>query len=176
MAIGVMEHYTGKILWRSPDNIAGIQTFVVDGASELRAGYVCTSTGHTFPDVGKLDADDDVTLGVCLDHPAIDMATDFADNKVIQVALRRAGAGVWIFLDDDEGALVAATAVYSTGVDDDGFCEKLDAIDVDTAFSESGLQGQFDILTNAAARYVGILVQDEADQGSTDVPAKVLLV
>ena len=175
MAIGTMAHYTGKILWRSPNNSAGIQTHRVNGATELRPGYPCTETGHTAPDCAKLDADTDVVLGVCLDLPHLSIDADFADDKDIQVAHRRSMAGVWIYLDDDEGALAAATAVYSTGVDDDGFCEKLDAIDVATAFSESGLQGQFDILTNAAARYVGILVRDEADQGSTDTPAKVLL-
>ncbi len=184
MAKGTMANYTGTICvnrFEAPS--WGIQTYVVNGATELFPGFTTTQTGNTFPDVAKPDADLDVFGGVCITDSgiSIDGATKleidstYPDNEPIEVARPGSHLICWMFVDDDEGALVLNTAVYHTGVDADGFIEKLDAIDVDTAFNESDLQSQFDILTNAWARYVGRLYKNIADQGSTDTPEKVIL-
>jgi len=173
MAIGVMSQYTGKILWRSPDNSAGLGTFRVNGATELRAGYVCTQTDHTHPDIAKPDGDADITLGVVLNHPATALDSDFADDLEVQVALKHSGAGVWVFVDDNEGALIAGTPMYSTGTDNDGFVETMAVAEVGTAWATAAVQG---FMSKIVHRYVGITVRAEPDQGSTDVPARLLLV
>ena len=184
MAIGVMANYTGTICvnrFEAPS--WGIQTYVINGASESFPGHALTQTGHTFPDVGRPDADADVFAGVAITDSGasidgsskLEIDTYDPDNEPIEVARPGSHLVCWMYVDDDEGALVLNTAVYHTGTDDDGFIEKLDAIDVDTAFNESDLQSQFDILTNAWARYVGRLYKNIADQGSTDTPEKVIL-
>ena len=186
MAIGVMADYTGEIcVNRSEAPSWGIPTMVVEGASELFPGHICTATGGAaVPDIGRADADGDVTLGVVLDGKGIsidgstklEIDTYLPDNEPAEVARVGSRLICWIYVDDDEGAAVAGTPVYNTGVDDDGFVELLPAIDVDTAFSEAGLQGNFDIITNGLMGYVGRLYEDIADQGSTDVPEKVILI
>lgn len=184
MAKGTMASYTGAICvnrYEAPS--WGIVTYVVNGASELFPGAPATITGNTDPDVAKADGDGDVTLGICITDTGIsidgatklEIDTDYPDNEPIEIARVGSHLICWIFIDDDEGAAVAGTPIYNTGVDDDGFCELMEVIDVDTAFSEAGLQGQFDDITNSFKEYVGRLYQDIADQGSTDVPEKVIL-
>ena len=182
MAIGVMATYTGAICvnrYEAPS--WGIQTYVVDGASGLYPGHVCTQA--TFPDVARPDGDGDVTLGIVITDTGIsidgstklEIDTYLPDNEPIEVARVGSHLICWVYVDDDEGAIVAGTPVYNTGVDDDGFVEVLPAIDVDTAFSEAGLQGNFDTITNGLLGYVGRLYKNAADQGSTDTPEKVIL-
>ncbi len=186
MAIGVMANYTGEIcVNRSEAPSWGIGSYTVEGASELYPGHVCTATGGAaVPDIGRPDADGDVSLGIVLDGKGIsidgatklEIDTYLPDNEPAEVARVGSKLICWVYVDDDEAAQVAGTPVYGTGVDDDGFVEVLPAIDVDTAFSEAGLQGNFDAITNALMGYVGRLYEDIADQGSTDVPEKVILV
>ena len=185
MAIGVMANYTGEIcVNRSEAPSWGITTAVVNGASEVYPGHIVTSTGHTAPDCVRPDVASDVTLGVALDGKGIsidastklEIDTYFPDNEPIEVARPGSKLICWVYVDDDEGAAVAGTPVYNTAAGDDGFVQVLPAIDVDTAFSESGLQGNFDSITNALLGFVGVLYEDIADQGSTDTPEKVILI
>lgn len=184
MAIGTMANYTGEICvnrFEAPS--WGIQTFLVNGASELYPGHICTQTGHTAPDVGRPDGDGDVTTGVVITCSGIsidgstklEIDTYLPDNEPVEVAMVGSGLVCWVYVDDDEGTAVVWTPVYNTGSDDDGFVELLPAIDVDTAFSESGLQGDFDTITNGRLGYVGRLYKNIGDQGSTDTPEKVVL-
>lgn len=185
MAIGTMASYTGEIcVNRAEAPSWGITTAVVAGASELYPGHICTSTGNTAPDVARPDGAGDVSLGVVLDGKGIsidastklEIDTYFPDNEPVEVARVGSRLICWIYVDDAVGAQVAGTPVYNSGAGDDGFVQALTAIDVDTAFSEAGLQGNFDTVTNGLMEYVGRLYEDIADQGSTDVPEKVILV
>ena len=185
MAIGTMASYTGEICMNRHEAPSwGIITRLVNGTSETYPGHVVTPTGHTDPDVGRPDADTDVTGGIAITVSGMhtDGATKFEidtyypDNAIIEIARTGTRLICWVYVDDDEGALVFNTPVYGTGADDDGFVEKMPAIDVDTAFSEAGLQAQFDIHSNAWLRYVGRLYQNIADQGATDTPEKVILI
>ena len=186
MAIGVMADYTGEIcVNRAEAPSWGIGTYTVEGASELYPGHICTATGGAaVPDIGRPDADGDVTLGIVLDGKGIsidgstklEIDTYLPDNEPVEVARVGSKLICWAYADDAVTAQVAGTPVYGTGVDDDGFFEVMETIDVDTAFSEAGLQGNFDTITNGLLHYVGRLYEDIADQGSTDVPEKVILV
>lgn len=185
MAIGTMASYTGEICVNRHEAPSwGIITRLVNGSSELYPGHPCTPSGHTDPDVGRPDADADVFGGVVISctgmsidgSTKLEIDTYLPDNEPIEIARPGTRLICWMYVDDDEGALVYNTPVYHTGADDEGFVEKMDAIDVDTAFSEAGLQAQFDLLTNAWLRYVGRLYQNIADQGSTDTPEKVILI
>jgi len=185
MAIGTMASYTGEIcVNRSEAPSWGITTAVVAGASEVYPGHIVTSTGNTAPDVARADADGDVSMGIALDGKGIsidastklEIDTYFPDNEPIEVARVGSRLICWAYADDAVAAQVAGTPVYNTGVDDDGFFEVLPTIDVDTAFSEAGLQGNFDAITNGLKGYVGRLYEDIADQGTTDTPEKVILV
>ena len=170
-----MANYTGAILWRSPKNMAGMGSHRVNG-SGLYPGMVVTETGQTAPDVYIPDGNDDVSLGIVLDNADADIDTAFSDNDVVTVAYVRSGAGVWGYLDDDEGALAIWTAVYSTGADDDGYLEKLAVTAAPTTYDDATIQGIIDYLESAELRYVGRCATAAADQGSDDVPQKVLLV
>jgi hypothetical protein len=156
MAIGTMASYTGEIcVNRAEAPSWGIQTFVVAGASELYPGHAVTSTGNTAPDVARADADGDVTLGVALDGKGIsidastklEIDTYFPDNEPVEVARVGSKLICWMYVDDDEGALVAGTPMYNT-----------------------------DTITNGLLGYVGRLYEDIGDQGATDTPEKVILV
>ena len=186
MAIGVMGNYTAAIcVNRSEAPSWGIQTYVVNGASELYPGHIATGLGHTYPDCGRPDLDIDITLGVVITGSGISITdgvtileidTYLPDNESIEVAMVGSHLICWVYVDDDEGALDAWTPVYGTGADDDGFVEKADTIDVDTAFSEAGLEANFLALKNQIIdRYVGRLYKNIADQGTTDTPEKVVL-
>ena len=183
MAIGVMATYTGAICvnrYEAPS--WGIQTYVVEGASELYPGHVCVQS-TAFPDIGRPDAAGAVTLGIVITDTGIsidgatklEIDTYLPDNEPVEVARVGSHLICWVYVDDDEGAIVAGTPVYNTGGDDDGFVQIMPTIDVDTAFSESGLQGHFDEITGAFNGYVGRMYKNAADQGSTDTPEKVIL-
>jgi len=173
-----MANYTGSILVETGPFSWGIQTYRVDGASELKPGYVCTPTGHTYPDIGRPDGDDDMTLGICIENPDDDLDTYFSDNDEIRVARVGSACVVWVYIDDDEGAQVAGTPVYSTGADDDGFVEVRPAVTAPAGdtYSTATMQTALDILKQMQIRYVGRLYEDVADQGSTDTPVKVILI
>ena len=175
MAIGTMSNYTGAILWRSPKNAAALIPRRVNGTT-LKPGMVVTATGETYPDVFIPDGNDDVTLGIALDRADKDIDTAFSDNDWITVAATRSGAGVWVYIDDDEGAIQPWTALYSTGGDDDGYCEVLQVTAAPTTYDDATIQGIIDYLESAEHRYVGRAAQYCADQGSTDTPEKALLV
>lgn len=185
MAKGTMSSYYDVICMNRHEAPSwGIIVRTVNGAAELYPGYIATPSGETDPDVCHPDGDADVTGGICITDSgiSIDAATDltvdaaYPDNEPVEIARPGSGLICAVFVDDDEGALTFNTPVFHTGVDNDGFVQKLDSIDVDTAFSEAGLQAQFDILTNAWKHYVGRLYQNIADQGSTDVPELVILI
>jgi hypothetical protein len=175
MALGTMANYTGAIMWRSPNNIAGMSTRRVDG-SALYPGFVVTATGETDPDVYIPDGNDDVSLGIALDRADKDIGTAFADNSWIQVLHVRSGGGAWGYVDDAAGALEPWTALYNTGADDDGLLEPLKVTAAPTTYDDATVQGIIDYLESAEHRYVGRAATEQADQGSTDVPIKVLLV
>lgn len=170
-----MSNYTGAIMWRSPDNMAGIQPRRVNG-SGLYPGMVVTDTGQTAPDCYIPDGNDDISLGLVLDRADKGVDTVFADNDWCEVMMRRSGGGAWGIVDDDEGALVPWTALYSTGADDDGFLEVLAVTAAPTTYDDATIQGILDYLESAEHRYVGVAATSQADQGSTDVPIRVLLV
>ena len=173
-----MANYTARILVEAPRSASwGMTTVRVNGASELKAGYVCTTSGHTWPDVAKPDADADIAFGVCLDDPDTDIDTAFADDLEISVAKVGSGAVVWVYVDDDEGALKAGTRMYHTGADDDGFVEKYAApAAAPTTYDDATIETAFTVLEGEATRYVGRLVETIADQGSDDVPEMLALV
>jgi len=175
MAKGTMANYTGAILWRSPNNIAGLLTRRVNGAA-LYPGFVVTENGETTPDAYIPDGNDDESLGIALDNADADIDTAFADNVWIVVAAVRSGAGVWGYIDDNEGTLAMWTALYSTGVDDDGYLEKMAVTAAPTTYDDATIQGIIDYLEASEHRYVGRAATYVADQGSDDVPQKVLLV
>lgn len=179
MAIGTMANYTASILVDIPRGNAtwGLQTFRVNGSSELYPGHVCTQISHTHPDIGRPDADTDSTLGVVLDNPDADIDTYFADNAEVTVAMRGSGAVVWVYVDDDEGALVSGTRMYNTGADDDGLVEKYAAAAAaPTTYDDATIETAFDIFEQEAIRFAGVLVETIADQGSTDTPELLALV
>jgi hypothetical protein len=170
-----MSQYTGKILWRSPDNIAGLIPRRVNG-SALYPGMIVTANGETDPDVYIPDGNDDQSLGVALDRADLALDSAFTDNDWITVATVRSGAGAWVFVDDNEGAIEPWTALYSTGADDDGFVEVLAVTAAPTTYDDATIQGIIDYLEAAEHRYVGRAATEQADQGSDDVPLKCLLV
>ena len=172
MAKGLMASYTGKILWKSPKDSSGIGTYRVNGSTEVYAGFIVTGEGHTHPDVAKCDADADRVLGVAINQPGVGLATAMADNSNVDVAHVNSGAGVWVFVDDDEGALIAGTALYGTGTDDDGFVEVLAMSEIGTAWNTAVVQAFMNKMQN---RYVGVTIRAEADQGSDDVPTPIWL-
>ena len=174
-----MANYTASILVDLPRGSAtwGIQTFRVNGSSELKAGYVCTQAGHTHPDVGKPDGDTDSTLGICLELPDVDIDTAFDDDEEILVAMKGSGAVAWGYVDDDEGALKSGSRMYNTGADDDGFVEKYAAAAAaPTTYDDATIETAFDIFEQEAIRFAGVLVETIADQGSTDVPELLALI
>jgi hypothetical protein len=179
MAIGTMANYTANILVDIPRGAAtwGIQTFRVNGASELYPGHCTTQIGHTHPDCGRPDADTDSFLGIALDNPDADIDTYFADNAEISVALAGSGAVVWVYVDDDEGACVSGTRMYHTGADDDGFVEKYAAAAAaPTTYDDATIETAFDIFEQEAIRFAGVLVETIADQGTTDTPELLALI
>jgi hypothetical protein len=186
MGIGTMANYTGEIcVNRAEAPSWGIQTYIVNGASETYPGHIVVGTGHTYPDCGRADADGDQGLGVAITCSGISITngttkieidTYYADNEQIEVAMVGSHLICWVYVDDDEGTADAWTPVYHTGADDDGFVELAMTIDVDTAFSEAGLEANFLALRNMTEqRYIGRLYKNMADQGSTDTPNKVVL-
>lgn len=175
MAIGTMSQYTGQIMWHPPRHEAGLIPKRVNG-STLKPGMVVTSSGETDPDVFIPDGDDDVSEGIALDRADKDIDNVFADDLWITVMQVRAGGGAWGFVDDDEGAIEPWTALYSTGADDDGFLEVLQVTAAPTTYDDATIQGIIDYLESHEHRYVGRAATPQADQGSTDVPIKVLMV
>ena len=175
MAIGTMSQYTGKIMWQPPKSGAGMSSRRVNG-SALKPGMIVTATGETDPDVYIPDGNDDVSLGIALDRADLDIDTAFADNSWITVLHTRSGGGGWVFVDDDTGAIEPWTALYNTGADDDGFVEVLVVTAAPTTYDDATVQGIIDYLESAEHRYVGRAATEQADQGSTDVPLKCLLV
>lgn len=175
MAKGTMAQYTGAILWQPPKNAAGMVSKRTNGASVF-PGAVVTSSGETDPDVALPDGNDDVSEGIALNNADADIDTAFGDNTTITVLQVRSGGGAWGFVDDDEGAIEPWTALYSTGADDDGFLEVLQVTAAPTTYDDATIQGIIDYLEAAEHRYVGRAATYQADQGSTDVPIKVLLV
>ncbi|MHC4645069.1 MAG: hypothetical protein ACYTBJ_06190 [Planctomycetota bacterium] len=175
MAIGTMSQYTARIQWHPPKKAAGILPRRVNGTT-LKPGMVVTATGETDPDVFIPDGNDDVSLGIALDRADKALDTAFADNIWIDVMTTRCGGGAWGFVDDDTGAIEPWTALYNTGADDDGFLEVLVVTAAPTTYDDSTIQGIIDYLEAAEHRYVGRAATYQADQGSTDVPLKVLMV
>lgn len=175
MGMGTMSNYTGQILWRSPNNMAGIERRRINGAAAY-PGMVVTDTDQTAPDVYLPDGNDDISLGIVLDRADKGVDTVFADNDWCEVATVRSGAGAWGIVDDDEGALKIWTALYSTGADDDGFVEVMAVTAAPTTYDDATIQGIIDYLEAAEHRYVGRAATGQADQGSTDTPLKILLV
>lgn len=106
-----MSDHTGAILIEDPHTASGLMTFRVNGASELKPGYVCTAFGHTAPDIGKIDAADDPALGVVLDNADLPIDDYFPDNTEVTVAMAGSGAVVWVYHHDHDGAIVAGYKV-----------------------------------------------------------------
>lgn len=175
MAKGTMSQYTSSIMWHPPRHEAGMLPRRVNGAA-LYAGMVVTASGETDPDVYIPDGNDDVSLGIAMEQLDTAIDTAFADNSWIIVLTVRSGAGAWVFIDDDEGAIEPWTALYSTGADDDGYCEVLAVTAAPTTYDDATIQGIIDYLESAEHRYVGRAATYQADQGTTDVPLKCLLV
>lgn len=175
MTRGTMSQYTGKIMWRSPNNQAALLSRRVDG-SALYPGMTVTASGETDPDVYIPDGNDDVTLGIALDRADLALDSAFTDNDWISVLGVRSGGGAWGFVDDNEGAIEPWTALYNTGVDDDGFLEVMAVTAAPTTYDDATIQGIIDYLESAEHRYVGRAATEQADQGSDDVPLKVLMV
>jgi len=175
MAQGTLSQYTGKVMWHPPRHESGILPRRTNGTS-IDPGMVVTATGETDPDVALPDGDDDVSLGIALDRADKDIDTAFADNVWIDVMTVRCGGGAWGFVDDDEGAIEPWTALYSTGGDDDGYLEVLAVTAAPTTYDDATIQGIIDYLESHEHRYVGRAATYQADQGSNDVPIKVLMV
>lgn len=178
MGIGVMANYTSSILIEKPYSSAwGLTTCRINGASESYPGHVVTETGHTFPDVGRPDADGDIPLGIVLDNPDADIDTYFADNAEVTVALIGSGACVWAYIDDGEGEVTPGQCLFHTGADNDGFLEVYAAATVvPTTYDDASIEATLDIIENTHVRYVGRSMTLVADGGGTDVPIKVALV
>lgn len=121
VAIRDMSMHTNAILIEDPHSANAFQTFRVNGATELRPGYVCTATGHTWPDIGRPDGAQDYTLGIVLDNADLDINAWFPDNTVVTVALRGGQASVWGYGHDDTGAYAQGASVTSTGASNNGF-------------------------------------------------------
>jgi len=175
MAQGTMSHYTSSILWLRPKSGAGILPRRVNG-SGLYAGMVVRATGETDPDVYIPDGNDDISLGIALERSDKAIDTAFSDNVWVDVLTVRSGGGAWGFVDDDEGAIEPWTALYNTGADNDGYLEVLAVTAAPTTYDDATVQGIVDYLEAAEHRYVGRAATYQADQGSTDVPIKVLMV
>jgi len=170
-----MSQYTGAILWRSPNNMAGIMSRRINGSAAY-PGKVVTDTDETAPDCYLPDGNDDVTLGILLDRADKGVDTVFADNDWCSVLMRRSGGGAWGFVDDNEGAIIPWTPLYNTGADDDGLLEVFAVTAAPTTYDDATIQGIIDYLESAEQRYVGVAATSQADQGSDDVPIKVLMV
>lgn len=175
MALGTMSQYTGAIMWQPPRSEAGMLPRRANGTA-IFPGMVVTATGETDPDVALTDGNDDVSLGIALNRADKAIDDNFADNVWITVLMVRSGGGAWGFVDDDEGALEPWTALYSTGADDDGLLEALAVTAAPTTYDDATIQGIIDYLEAHEHRYVGRAATFQGDQGSTDVPLKVLLV
>jgi hypothetical protein len=170
-----MSQYTGKIMWRSPNNQATIIARRING-SACYPGMVVTSNGETEPDVYLPDGNDDETLGIVLDRADLAIDSAFTDNDWVSVLTVRSGGGAWGFVDDNEGAIERFTALYNTGADDDGLLEVMAVTAAPTTYDDATIQGIIDYLESAEHRYVGRAATEQADQGSDDVPIKVLMV
>ena len=92
------------------------------------------------------------------------------------VSIFALGGGAWGFVDDDEGAIEPWTALYNTGAEDDGYLEVLAVTAAPTTYDDATIQGIIDYLESHEHRYVGRAATYQADQGSNDVPIKVLMV
>jgi hypothetical protein len=173
-----MKNYTANILIERPFSATyGLMTCRVNGASELYPGHVCTQDGHTWPDVGRPDADADHPLGIVLNNPDADIDAYLADNAEVTVAVVGSGAVVWGYIDDDEGTVAPGERLYHTGADDDGLLEQyVAAAAAPTTYDDATIETAFTLLENEHVRYVGRAVTYNADQGSDDVPIKVALV
>ena len=175
MALGTMSHYTGKVMWHPPRDEASMIQARINGSGAY-PGMVMTNEGETEPDCYIPDGNDDRTLGILLDRAdkAIDSA--IADGSWVTLMPPRCRGGAWGFVDDDEGALLRWVALYNTGADDDGLLELLAVTAAPTTYDDATIQGIVDYLESHEARYVGRAATAQADQGSTDVPIKVLMV
>lgn len=175
MAKGTMANYTGKIMWQPPRSEAGMESRRVNGA-DIFPGAIVTASSETDPDVDLPGGNDEVSYGVALDRADKDIDTVFSDNDWIICLKVRSGGGAWVFVDDDEGAIEPWTAVYNTGADGDGYVEVLQVTAAPTTYLNTTIQAIVDYLESHEHRYVGRAATYQADQGTTDVPLKVLLV
>lgn len=115
-----MKDYTSKILVEAPRSASGLQTFIVDGASELRPGYACTNIDHAAGYIGKPDAADEGTVGIVLDNPHQDIDAYFPDGEVVTVAMCRSGAVAWGYSKSGE-TYTAGQRLENSGAANDGY-------------------------------------------------------
>ena len=175
MALGTMSHYTGKIMWHPPRSEAAMIQARVNGSASF-PGMVMTNEGETEPDCAIPDGDDDRTLGILLERADQPIDDVIDDGSWVTLMPPRSGGGAWGFVDDDEGALLRWVALYNTGADNDGLLEVLAVTAAPTTYDDATIQGIVDYLESQEARYVGRAATPQGDQGSTDVPIKVLMV
>ena len=122
MAELTMANYTNKIIVDLPDGSAQlIDTIRVNGASELKAGYVYTHTGHTYPDAAKPDAADDIGSGICINEPNVDIDALFADDALIRGAMVGSGITCYGYVTANAGAIVKGTVLVADAATDNGY-------------------------------------------------------
>ena len=155
-----------------------VATARVNGSSELRPGYVCTSTGGGAGtvDVAKPDAADDNVFGVVECNPDQDMDTNYDDDKEVTVYLRGGGHVVWCFAKANVGAFKAGDVVVADAATDNGFVIPFTVSNAPpTAYDEATMQTELDKFDAYIKSYVGIVWEDSANDASNDRPIKVLM-
>lgn len=151
----------------------------VAGSSELRPGYVCTTTGNTSgtADCSKPDAVDDTVWGVVMCNANQDINSDYDDNDEFQVALKGGGHIVKCYAKANCGALKKGDPVIADAGNDNGYVipyTVTSAPDSDT-YTTSAMQTELDKLDAFVNSFVGIVWEDSDNDASDDRVIKVLI-
>lgn len=149
----------------------------VAGSSELRPGYVCTTTGNTSgtADCSKPDAADDNVWGVVMCNPNQDINEDYDDNDEFSVALRGGGHIVKCYAKADCGDLKKGDVVIADAASDNGYVIPYTVTDAPASYGETTVQTELDKIDAYVNSFVGYVWEDSENDGSNDRVIKVLI-
>lgn len=149
----------------------------VAGASELKPGYTCTTTGNTSgtADCSKPDAADDNVWGVVLCNTNQDINEYYDDNDEFSVALRGGGHVVNVYAKANCGALKKGDPVIADAATDNGYVIPYTETDAPSDYGESTVQTELDKLDAFVNSFVGYVWEDSANDASNDRVVKVLI-
>ena len=108
-----MSDYSGSILIEDPHTAAGLQTFRVEYADNLKPGYACTTHGASAGYIRAPDGADEQMVGIVLDNADLDMDEYFPAGTAVTVVMKGTDAIAYAFNNTQDVLYVGQPMIHA---------------------------------------------------------------